>query len=134
MAQFLNHPVRLAALAAGQKTFDTGKPCANGHSSPRYTSSGICVACNNLRNAKRALKMRRSRPARVAPLESVRCVASTENGYRVSTAQHARRVEAAEKKFPTALLHAISDYQQSSEGRQRSKYLDGLIRERGAIR
>jgi hypothetical protein len=48
---------------------------------------------------------------------------------------HARHVKAAEEKtFSPALLHAVADYQNSSEGRQHSKYLDSLIRERSATR
>lgn len=38
-------PERQAAKAAGQQYYETGKPCRNGHIGPRYTSTGICVAC-----------------------------------------------------------------------------------------
>jgi hypothetical protein len=42
---FQNHPARLDAVAAGIGRFDTGQPCAKGHSSPRYCSTGQCVQC-----------------------------------------------------------------------------------------
>ena len=36
---------RAEALNAGLSTFFTGKPCVNGHESPRYTISLLCVDC-----------------------------------------------------------------------------------------
>lgn len=36
---------RKAALASGQKQYFTGLLCKNGHSAPRQTSNGKCVAC-----------------------------------------------------------------------------------------
>lgn len=36
---------RQTALAAGLTFYDTGKPCRNGHSGPRYAKTGHCVAC-----------------------------------------------------------------------------------------
>lgn len=40
-----NIGVRDLAAKAGQVTYSTGKPCKNGHSAERYTSSGHCVQC-----------------------------------------------------------------------------------------
>lgn len=37
---------RKEAALNGQSKYFTGKACAKGHFSPRYTSSGICVTCN----------------------------------------------------------------------------------------
>jgi glutamate dehydrogenase/leucine dehydrogenase len=37
---------RMDAARAGEKLYFTGKPCKNGHLEHRYTSTGICVACN----------------------------------------------------------------------------------------
>ena len=34
------------ARRLGLKSFFTGKPCRNGHIGPRYTSTGVCCACN----------------------------------------------------------------------------------------
>lgn len=36
---------RKEALAKGIKTYDTGRPCANGHLTYRYTQSGTCAGC-----------------------------------------------------------------------------------------
>lgn len=46
-------PEREVAKAAGEKYYDTGKLCANGHSSKRYTSTGYCVQCvaKNVKNS-----------------------------------------------------------------------------------
>jgi hypothetical protein len=43
----INHPARLAAIAANEIKFSTGEPCAErGHMSPRYTRDVRCVACD----------------------------------------------------------------------------------------
>lgn len=34
-----------SAAAAGDLKYATGRPCRKGHFSPRYTSSGNCIAC-----------------------------------------------------------------------------------------
>lgn len=39
-------PERLAAKAASQRTYDTGKSCKNGHLSARWTRSGNCITCD----------------------------------------------------------------------------------------
>jgi hypothetical protein len=36
---------RTEAARAGLTRYDSGKPCRAGHYSPRYTSTGNCVAC-----------------------------------------------------------------------------------------
>lgn len=48
------HNSRKAALAAGQKTYHTGVPCRNGHTTYRYTSSSTCSGC--LRSAEAGFK------------------------------------------------------------------------------
>ena len=35
------------ARAAGLATYDTGVPCKNGHLSPRYTATKLCVQCKH---------------------------------------------------------------------------------------
>lgn len=37
---------RRQAAEDGENKYYTGKPCVNGHDSPRYTSTGICCKCN----------------------------------------------------------------------------------------
>lgn len=39
-------PEREAAKAIGDRHYDTGKPCKNGHLAKRYTSTGKCVICD----------------------------------------------------------------------------------------
>lgn len=36
---------RTEAKKLGLKTYDTGRPCKNGHSTYRYTQSGTCAGC-----------------------------------------------------------------------------------------
>lgn len=40
---------RKEAIKLDLKKYNTGKFCSKGHKSPRYTSSGVCVACNHAR-------------------------------------------------------------------------------------
>jgi len=49
-------PSRGEALRHGVSLYFTGLPCRNGHTSPRYASSGGCVAC--AKSAAREQKMR----------------------------------------------------------------------------
>jgi hypothetical protein len=39
------HPAKLAAIAAGKKTYSTGVPCPNGHLAPRNVYNGNCREC-----------------------------------------------------------------------------------------
>lgn len=39
-------PERIAAKEAGDRTYNTGKPCQNGHLSDRWTRSGNCILCD----------------------------------------------------------------------------------------
>lgn len=46
------HPARLAALAAGAKTYKSSVPCRNGHSGTRYVRDSRCVDCRHAARAK----------------------------------------------------------------------------------
>lgn len=46
MAKSMSTPTtRQIAYAQGAKTYNTGKPCRNGHFADRYTSGGNCLTC-----------------------------------------------------------------------------------------
>lgn len=49
---------RSEAIAAGLRRFNTGKPCANGHTADRDTLSGACLDCvrANTRAARARVK------------------------------------------------------------------------------
>lgn len=49
---------RIEAAALGLKTYDTGRPCKHGHPPARYTSTGICVACQVVNAAATAQRRR----------------------------------------------------------------------------
>lgn len=46
----MNIIARKEALRLGQTTYYTGKPCSNGHLSPKYSTSGGCISCINDRS------------------------------------------------------------------------------------
>jgi len=43
---------RAKAIASGEKTYSTGKPCIAGHISERDTTSGLCLICRRLRDKR----------------------------------------------------------------------------------
>jgi hypothetical protein len=108
------HPARLAALAAGEKTFDTGQPCSHGHTSLRSTATGKCIECNDIRNARRATGNKPGRPkaARIKPIPQP------------------HRVIQYRPRSPsiTPLRGALADYRNSAEARERSDHLDNLLK------
>ena len=61
-------PEREAAKAAGERFYSTGKPCANGHMSKRYTSTGICAECA-IKNTLKSAAKRPWHPERIAAKE-----------------------------------------------------------------
>jgi hypothetical protein len=110
-----NHPARVVALAAGEKTFDTGKACSHGHTSPRYVGTGICIRCQEIRNAKRSTGRKPGRP-------KVKRVKPKAQPHRVVQS----RPRSISIKRP--LSAAIADYAHTLEARERSEHLDTLIR------
>lgn len=50
---------RKQAAEAGEDKYFTGRPCIHGHLGLRYTSSGICCACNVAAAAKYNKEMRK---------------------------------------------------------------------------
>lgn len=57
---------RTDALASGQLTYNSGKPCSRGHVSDRYTSNGSCIQCLAIANTavKNLVKINRTRYVR----------------------------------------------------------------------
>lgn len=47
---------RELAMESGEKFYSSGKQCRNGHDDMRYTSNGVCVWCQNEKNARYAEK------------------------------------------------------------------------------
>lgn len=56
------------ARDAGDLTYNTNTPCRRGHTSPRYTASGACVACQ-----QQYSRTRSERPS--AGLRAIACIA-----------------------------------------------------------
>ena len=50
------------ALSLGIQHYYTGKPCKHGHDSERYTATGICIECTQVRTAKRAKRKHGGEP------------------------------------------------------------------------
>ena len=110
-----NNPARLAAIAAGEKTFEPGHLCAHSHSSRRYTISGQCCTCTDLKNTKRKTGRSRGRPS--------------QNGWKApSRTGHVAAIKIAKRRFNrAAFANKLADYRHSVEGRARSRYCDSLL-------
>jgi hypothetical protein len=58
---------RSAALAAGEPTYESGRPCKHGHAAPRFSSNGWCVECargqSNTWHKQHPGEYRRAHPA-----------------------------------------------------------------------
>ncbi len=50
------HPARLAAIAAGRKTYK-GSPCKRGHSGLRYVAQSDCIECARLYRMRRRRRL-----------------------------------------------------------------------------
>ena len=50
--------IRQAALDAGEKTYNTGKPCVNGHMSARLVTNRHCLMCDVEHNRRKCAKLR----------------------------------------------------------------------------
>ena len=117
-----DHPARLAALAAGEKTFDTGQPCPKGHSSPRYVSNGGCSECTRL--------------FMQAKTEARRIAKGLDPNQRYGKRKpDARKVSKPKKKkfvkdttVRVPFYDELHDYSLTAEARRNSDYLDSLTR------
>lgn len=58
-------PERLAAIAAGESFYFTGKPCSRGHISKRYVSGNRCAKCAS-EDTMRSMAKKPWHPARLA--------------------------------------------------------------------
>lgn len=72
---------RESAMESGEKFYSSGKQCRNGHDDLRYTSSGVCVGCQNEKNARYAAK------------NSERKNTGSSNGYHSAKAARVSRME-----------------------------------------
>lgn len=112
MATLKENPIWLAAKAAGDLTFDLGIPCkSQGHVSPRYTSTGNCMACNIARNAARCRAKSGRKRMRGAPVPVVSLFTLSERKAR-------------------ALFGGLHHSEDTHAARVRSDYLDRVLREK----
>lgn len=76
---------RKIAQASNAKQYESGKPCRQGHLSPRFTRNGECVVCSYKRNAEW-----------VADVENKKAIAARVRVYR---AEHAERYSEIYKRY-----------------------------------
>lgn len=112
-----NNPARLAARAAGEKTFDPGPDylCKHFHRSLRFVISGQCLTCTNARNAAKSTGRPRGRPP------------SKSGGETPARAKRVTAIVQAKHRLNRAEAHAVADYNNSVDGRERARYLNSLL-------
>ena len=112
---------RKAALAKGDKHYDTGKPCKHGHYSKRYTSSYGCMECDLVRwNQLSKVKKDRKRSNHAASTKK----------WQLENAEHYREYQAAYRaKQRARKLHDKKQkeyqrqYQKAYRAKQRARKL-----------
>ena len=128
---FQNHPLRLAALEAGQDRFLLEYPCKRGHVGLRYVSNGCCVRCNTAQHPP--LKTGRKSKTNSAPkipnereivVSQKKC--TTDRRRNEEAAQRIRE-ELGEPSRRRAVL-GLGTHLASDEARERSAYLDSMIK------
>ena len=117
---------RKAALANGDKYYDTGKPCKNGHYSKKYTSSWSCVVCDagrwyQLSDAEKDQKRLKYR----ARAKKWQLANRERNREYQSQYQAAYRAKQREKKLrDKARKERRRQYQKAYRAKQRARKLD----------
>jgi hypothetical protein len=107
---------RKAAIAAGLSKYFTGKPCKNGHISPRYTASGTCETCingENHRNPPDPARFRDAKNGKVHILED-------------KIQEHELEIKKHELKI-SALRREIERVLSMPEPVAKERKLDGLV-------
>ncbi len=112
---------RKAALAKGDKYYDTGKPCKYGHYSKRFTSSWGCVVCDAGRwNQLSDAEKNRERIKHTASAKKWRLA----NLERHREYQAAYRAKQREKKLrDKARKERRRQYQKAYRAKQRARKL-----------
>lgn len=116
---FAEHPVRLAALAAGEVRFDLGEPCPHGHISERYTRGGTCVECQRVSARDRYRASHPPRPPRPPKYQRVK-----------SAAEQLRDREQHLKETPNKITlgSLLADYEKTAISHDHSKHCDRVLR------
>ena len=116
---------RKAALANGDKYYDTGKPCKHGHYSKRSTSSWNCYECNKKSARSRWHKLSEAQRDRRSVKDTARV-----KKWRLENAEHYREYqEAYREKQREKKLHDKKQkeyrrqYQKAYRAKQRAKKL-----------
>ena len=120
---------RLSAIAAGLKTYATGRPCSRGHLAPRYVATSQCVECSRLKGIEQRDAARTARPPKPTSTTPKFKLRPRSAEARVHHAAAGRRFfDFKEPNLPPCAMHALADYHKSKQSVRNSEYLDSLIR------
>ena len=124
---FEHHPARIAAIVAGERRFDIGAPCVNGHHSPRSVANGHCIECDRLFDAARRKAVRKPKP-------KTGFQNSERNRRRNELAAQERRKILDDRAYQKTravrrALLGFGQVMQSAEARARSDYLNQKLRQ-----
>lgn len=105
-------PVREEARQLHLTRYISARPCPHGHVGERFTVSTGCCRCGDIARAERLGKPSQPRPVKV-PKPIAEPIPSSPSSGRFNN---------------PALARALTDYHLSAEARQRSRYLDQIVR------
>jgi hypothetical protein len=95
--------------------FLSSRPCPAGHVGWRYTRSGACCLCNDIRRAARLGLPFKEKPQKTKAQRQ--------------QSNHERNIEAGRRRFAQAsFTHALRDYNQSPQARGHNDYLNSLLK------
>lgn len=111
-----NDPAREEARARGDKRYISARMCPRGHLGERFVVSTTCCKCADIKRAERATGRKPGRPKvpRIKPKPQAHRIVQQQRPHSISITRPVRA--------------AMADYAHSLEARQRSEYLDSLIR------
>lgn len=133
MPCYHNHPLRLAALAAGERVFMLDDACAQGHMpSKRYVKTGQCVLCASeiyrARRTNAGFRPKEEARARITKARRKGTAASEVNRRRNVAACRIRRREllADGHKLRRAVI-GLTTHMQGDPALERSRALDATL-------
>lgn len=118
------------ARTRGEKHYNTGKPCRNGHIAPRLISTGNCIACGPERD-------RRFRENRPDYFQAPRVKARNAKNAKLRRSKDPQKARDDNLRWmrnnPEASRQKTAKWRRSHPGESRAQWIARKLRERNAI-
>lgn len=117
----LAYPERAIAKHNGDKTYFTGRPCKQGHTSPRNTVDASCIACRQIQRVERRPQMAsymRNKRKEMLERDPEGTRARWQDEQRLERERFPERVRERERKY-SALKRKLHPQRKNAETRKR---------------